>query len=148
MKHYGMNSECGKVITKYYNYDQIMEVDQNRKINCSVTYTHETIVQGELELVGITQVNLSVMCYHYHHERQSIVFTKKIDTGVELQLEMLVEGLTDPDVKRGQISDLLQKLSEDSESPVISLSYLLVIQPKEYVRALKEISIITSWTRS
>lgn len=159
MNHYGLNSASGKIITRYHNYDQIMEVDQDRKIHCFVIYPQEIIkdVQHGMgtELVGITQFDISVMSFplnnNYHHERQSIVFTKRIDVDVELQLEMLVENIVDPEVRKGQISDLLQSLEDvDSldELPVISLSYLLVMHPKKYTRALKEISVINGYATS
>lgn len=164
MNHYGVQSSSGKVITRYYNYDQIMEVDQDRRIKCIVTYPKEIIedIQGRLELVGIVQYNLSVMSFPlnntYHHERQSIVFTKEIDAGVELQLEMLVENIVDPEVRKDQIPELLRSLEAtgigtdfdsdadaDADLPVISLSYLLVMQPKKYTRSLKEIGIISGY---
>jgi hypothetical protein len=151
MQQYNLSSNDGKVITRYYNYDQVMEVDEQRRITCSVTYPLETIIDHDvlgdglwLEMVGGDRCDLSVMSFPlnraYHHERQSIVFTKTLENGLILELEMLVQDILDP--KERNIADLVKNIDEEEDNPIISLSFCFTLQPRAYRAALAAVATL------
>jgi len=150
LHHYGLTTADGTVITRYFHYNQIMEVE-NGTIKCYIDRSHETVVDVDhnMEMLGVNRVNLDPMSFplrsNYHHERQSIVFTKKIDLDLEVQIDIIVEGIIEPQKRKEQTPHLLELLKEnniDDSSPIISVSYLLITKPYMYAKALEEITEI------
>jgi hypothetical protein len=145
MKHHNLTEADAEVITRYYCYDHIMKVNQDRKVSCSVSYLQETVVDpaSNLELVGVNHYDLSTTSFplslDYHHERQSVVFTKIINAGVTLEMEMLVKGILDPKERHKQIAELLAfKVEEDT---VLSLSFRFVIRSSKYAEFLRDFKV-------
>ena len=141
MNLYNIEPENCKVITRYHNYDQIMEVDEDREIKCYTisileTYTNYTL---GIEVTSIDKHDYPRLNFplniNYHHERQSIVFTKILQPGIKIHLEILVHGIIDPKERKSQITNIMDCLDD-----VISLSYQLIVSdPCKYSLALKQL---------
>lgn len=143
----GLSAKDGRIITKYYHLDQIMEVDETGHKICYVSYPKHRFTEGSIELVTALKYNLSPQSFplrkNYHHERQAIIFTKAYK-GYKLELEILLTGITKTSDRN--IQGILDSMKSDSDSgsdldsgsgsdsdpdldsDVISLSYQLIAE--------------------
>ena len=180
MNHYGINLNDADIVTRYFHCDQILELNKNLDKTCYVDHIQSNLVNGVLEILTVKRINLSVMSFpinnYYHHERQSIVYTKHIGSEITLRLEILINGIIDPKQRLKQIPALIASMEQGSsvtditegleESELeesegeeleelegegtlqcISLSFQLIVDPKKYSDAVKEIEILARYCR-
>jgi hypothetical protein len=155
MDHYSLGD--AEVLTKYYVLDHILCIRQDRRVECSVSYTQATYSDIDTELVAISQFELSSMCFPlnhtFDHERQMIVLRRELETEIVLELEILVTGIRDPRQRFKELPAILELIRDDcsdhpssdsgsgdedlSPDPFISLSYNLITTPSKYDKALE-----------
>ena len=122
MKLYEINPVSdSNIITRYFYCDQIMELDQARNKKFFVSHIQNREVYCGVEILTVNRFDLSITSFpindHYHHERQSVVFSKSLDTGIDIKLEILVSKILDPAIRSQQIPALLKGL--EREQPVV-----------------------------
>lgn len=122
MDHY--NHKDAEVLTKYYVLDHVLCIRQDHTVECGVSYTQATYpdVDTETELVAVNQFKLSSMCFPlnhtFHHERQMILLRKELEPDVVLELEILVNGIRDPEKRIKELPVLLEIIRKSqTQSP-------------------------------
>lgn len=138
------------VVTRYYQYDMILEVCQGHK-RCYTTNIHGTpTIYGDLELVYSTIYEVPVTAFpldkNFHHERQAIVLTIPLDSNATLIMEILITG-----IKHRPVYDLdavIEICNGDSDTDcvdILSLSFRVVVQkPSDISRYIRDLSSSSS----
>lgn len=155
MDRYGIQN--AEVLTKYYVLDHVLCIRQDRRVECSVSYTQATYCDVDTELVAISQFELSPMCFPlnhtFDHERQMILLRRELETEIVLELEILVAGIRDPKQRIKELPAILELIRGDcsysgsgdedlSPDPFISLSYNLITSPSKYEKALEHLNTL------
>lgn len=161
MNRYGLQDV--EVLTKYYVLDHVLCIRQDRRVECSVSYTQATYTDVDTELVAISQFELSPMCFPlnhtFDHERQMIVLRRELETELVLELEILVTGIRDPKQRIKELPAILELMRGDcpdqgpgsdsdsddedlSPDPFVSLSYNLITSPSKYDKALEHLDAL------
>ena len=154
MDTYKLSVSNGRVVTRYYYEDQILEVDEAGRMSSYVAHLHDRHIDTCYELVIANQTTSSVMRFplskDYHHVRQSIVFTVDMDNW-RLELEMLVVGIKHSATRRQEIYLLLDQLKTPKsadESDIVSLSFRLFSKSNSTKEFLYEYHKIKGLCRS